>query len=68
MDHWRGLQIQDILEVRYEDLIENQQTVTQMITSFAGLAWDPAFLDFQNAPNIVPTGTYTIFKTHISHC
>jgi hypothetical protein len=56
--HWQTLQLQNILEVRYEDLIDNQETVTQMIMSFAGFAWDPAFLEFHEAPNIVQSSKF----------
>ncbi len=53
VEHWGTLQLQDILEVRYEDLIYNQETVTKMITSFIGFSWDPAFLEFQRGSHLV---------------
>ncbi len=53
VEHWGTLQLQNILEVRYEDLIHNQETVTKMITSFIGFSWDPAFLEFQRGPHLV---------------
>lgn len=44
--HWLEVFPDRILEVIYEDLVENPADKTQEIAEFCGLAWQPACLDF----------------------
>jgi hypothetical protein len=46
MDHWRRVIEGPILDVRYEELIANQEQVSRQVIEFAGLDWDDACLRF----------------------
>ena len=47
--HWRAVLPADrFLELRYEDLVADQEGQTRRLLAFCGLDWDPACLDFQN--------------------
>jgi len=50
MAHWRAVLPGAFLEVRYEDLIANQEPVTRELLAFCGLPWDEACLRFQENP------------------
>ncbi len=57
MAHWaRVLPIQ-MLEVGYEDLVENQEEMSRKMIEFCGLAWDPRCLDFHNTTRPVHTAS-----------
>lgn len=46
MDHWRQVLPGRIHEVRYEDLVADQEGVTRRMLDFIGLDWHPACLEF----------------------
>jgi tetratricopeptide (TPR) repeat protein len=49
MGHWRQALPRDrFTEVKYEDLIADQEGETRRLLEFCGLDWDPACLDFQD--------------------
>lgn len=55
-DHWRRtLPADRFLELRYEDLIADQEGQTRRLVDFVGLEWDPRCLDFHRQPGIVAT-------------
>jgi tetratricopeptide (TPR) repeat protein len=45
MRHWRAVLPNPILEVRYEDLVAEPETVARALLAFAGLDWQPGCLD-----------------------
>ncbi len=55
MAHWRQVLPVPIHEVRYEDLIANQEKVTRSLVSFCGLDWSPRCLAFYDNPRAVRT-------------
>lgn len=44
MEHWRDALPGRMLEIDYEDLVENQEQVTRRLIDFVGLPWDDACL------------------------
>jgi tetratricopeptide (TPR) repeat protein len=54
MDHWRRVGI-PMLEVDYEDLVENQEAVSRKIIAYCGLPWDDRCLRFHESGRQVIT-------------
>ncbi|MHC4081337.1 MAG: tetratricopeptide repeat-containing sulfotransferase family protein [Planctomycetota bacterium] len=54
MDHWRRIGI-PMLEVDYEDLVENQERVSRKIIEYCGLPWDERCLRFHESGRQVIT-------------
>ena len=54
MPHW-AVSEDDVLELSYEGLLNDQAGVTRRLLDFCGLNWDPACLDFTSNPR--PVGT-----------
>ena len=47
MEHWRAtIPNQSILDVPYEELIDDQEAWSRRMLAFVGLPWDPRCLDF----------------------
>lgn len=57
MTHWREVCPGRILEVGYEDLVENQEAMSRRIIEFCGLSWDEACLRFEENPSAVATAS-----------
>jgi tetratricopeptide (TPR) repeat protein len=58
MTHWRGLLPADaMLEVRYEELVEDFAAQARRIVLYCGLAWDDACLAFHAAARPVRTSS-----------
>jgi hypothetical protein len=57
MAHWREVLPTKILEVRYEDLVENQERVSRELIEFCGLEWDDRCLDFHRNDRAVKTAS-----------
>jgi len=58
MAHWRRVLPEGaMLEVQYEDVVANVATEARRITSFCGLKWDPACLDFHKNGRYVATAS-----------
>ena len=55
MAHWHASMPGRILEVRYEELVDNQETVTRELLAWCGLGWEDACLRFQD--NDAPVAT-----------
>ena len=58
MAHWRSVLKIPMLELRYEDLIANQEAVTRELIDFCGLPWDERCLQFHESRRIVATPSY----------
>ncbi len=54
MAHW-AVDKEDVFELSYEALLEDQAGVTRQLLDFCGLDWDPACLDFTRNPRAVGT-------------
>ena len=58
MDHWRAvLPAGTILEVQYEDVVENQEAQARRIINFCDLSWDNACIDFYKNQRSVGTAS-----------
>ncbi|MFQ5643501.1 MAG: sulfotransferase [Thiogranum sp.] len=57
MKHWRDVLDIEILEVDYEELVNNLESVCREIIAFCGLEWNPACLEFHNNSRIVVTAS-----------
>jgi tetratricopeptide (TPR) repeat protein len=56
MEHWRKvLPNSQFLEVDYEDLVQNRESVTRRIVEFCGLDWSDACLHHESNPRVVAT-------------
>ncbi|HWT14303.1 MAG TPA: sulfotransferase [Patescibacteria group bacterium] len=55
MRHWQSLFPGRIHEVRYEDLVSDQEATTRALLAACGLDWDPACLSFER--NEAPVAT-----------
>lgn len=58
MDHWRSVLGDRLVEVRYEDLVQNRELETRRLVQACGLDWDDACLeDRQNDRDFVHTAS-----------
>jgi tetratricopeptide (TPR) repeat protein len=58
IDHWRGVLPPDVLlEVRYEDIIDDLEGQARRILAHCGLSWEETCLDFQQARRSVLTAS-----------
>jgi hypothetical protein len=58
MAYWKSvLPADSILDVQYEQLIEDPETQSRRIIEHCGLAWDPACLEFNRAERAVNTAS-----------
>jgi tetratricopeptide (TPR) repeat protein len=56
-DEWQSRFPDRIISVNYEDLTRNQETHSRRLVAHAGLDWDDACLNFQQAGNVVRTAS-----------
>ena len=72
MDHWRGLLPSDrLLEVAYEDLVDDLPAQARRLIGFLGLDWDDACLDFHRTSRAVRTASVNqvrqpIYRTSVA--
>jgi tetratricopeptide (TPR) repeat protein len=57
MDHWRKVLPKPILEVQYEELVENQEKISRKILQFCGLEWDDRCLEFHKNERPIRTAS-----------
>ena len=57
MAHWKSLYAEDILDVKYDDLVKDPRSVVQQLLSFAGLHWDERCLSVPRAGRAVKTAS-----------
>lgn len=57
MEHWKSVLPLSILDVRYEDMIDDQEAASRRIMDFLGLGWDEACLDFHTSNRVVLTAS-----------
>ena len=58
MAHWRETLDITLLEVNYEDLVADQETVTRRMLEFCGLPWAEQCLKFYDSGRAVTTASY----------
>jgi hypothetical protein len=57
MKHWRDVLPAPIFELRYEDMIMNQERTTRDLLDFCGLPWDPQCERFFETERAVRTAS-----------
>jgi hypothetical protein len=57
MAHWHQVVDIPILDVQYEELIDDQEAITRQIIEFCGLEWDDASLRFHENTRLVNTAS-----------
>ncbi|MEH6591119.1 MAG: sulfotransferase [Halioglobus sp.] len=57
MSYWKDLFPEKIMIVHYEDLVNQQETMTRSILGFCNLEWDEACLNFNHHIDIVRTSS-----------
>lgn len=72
MDHWRSVLPLSILDVAYEDVIDDQEGQSRRILDFCDLKWDPSVLDFHKTERAVQTASLwqvrqPIFTSALKH-
>jgi tetratricopeptide (TPR) repeat protein len=70
MDHWRTVLGEAMLEVRYEDVVDDFETQARRIIAHCGLEWDDACLQFHKTERKVKTASATqvrqpIYRTSV---
>jgi tetratricopeptide (TPR) repeat protein len=58
MSHWKRVLPLPVLEVRYENLVADQEGVTRRMLEFCGLEWDAGCLRYYNSRRLVHTASY----------
>lgn len=58
MSHWKSVLDIPILDIQYEDLVEDQEKTSKKLLEFCQLEWDPSVLNFHNAERKVATASY----------
>ncbi len=57
LQHWQELFPGEILEVRYEDIVENTEAQTRQMLDYIGVEWEPGVLDFNKLERPVKTAS-----------
>ena len=65
MDHWHRVLPQQILEVHYEALVENQKEESHRIIEFCDLPWDDCCLEFHKNDRAVLTASLSQVRRNI---
>ena len=58
MDHWKNVIQIPMFEVKYEDLIADQEKISREIIEFCDLEWDKNCLNFHETKRTVATPSY----------
>jgi tetratricopeptide (TPR) repeat protein len=59
MAHWRGVLSIDFLDLRYEELVADQEGMTRRLLDFVGVGWDEQVMDFDKTERAVRTASVT---------
>ena len=57
MEHWRTTLTGFVYDLRYEQLLHDQETETRNLLRFCGLEWNSACLDFHRTERPVQTAS-----------
>jgi tetratricopeptide (TPR) repeat protein len=66
MDHWRRVMPIEIHDVCYEQLVEDQETVTRKLVGWCGLEWDDRCLSFWKTRRVVRTASTVQVRKPVS--
>ena len=53
MEHWHHTLSLPVLEVQYEELVHDQETISRQMIEFCGLEWDDSCLQFNRLKRVV---------------
>ena len=59
MAHWKNVLDIPMIEIDYEDMVEDQEVTVRRVLEFCGLDWDPACLEFHKSGRRVNTASYS---------
>jgi len=59
MDHWHATLPDSLMEVRYEDMLDDLEGTSRKVLNFIGLPWDDKCLEFYNTRRTVMTASKT---------
>lgn len=65
MEYWRSIVPDHLLEINYEDMVENQEAVSKKLINWIGLEWDTSCLKFYESDRIVRTASITQVRSPI---
>ena len=51
MAHWSGMHTPNILDLSYENLVQNPEHYAKQMVEFCGFTWDDSYLDFHKTVN-----------------
>lgn len=57
MDHWHRVFPGEILEINYEDVIEDLEASARAMLTYIGVDWQPQVLDFNTVDRVVKTAS-----------
>ncbi len=57
MEHWHRIFPNQILDIRYEDLVQDPETVSRELLQHCGVQWQPQVLDYQKFERPVNTAS-----------
>src|SRR5262249_27656461 len=66
MAHWQQVLPLQIHEVRYEELVHNQEAVTRKLLAYCGLDWDERCLAFFQTRRVVRTASSVQVRRPVS--
>ncbi len=58
MQHWKNVLDIPIIEVEYNDMVDDLEGQARRLIAFCELDWDPACLDFHNSKRVMHTASY----------
>ena len=57
MKHWHEVLDIPVMDIQYEDLVNDQEAWSRKLIDFCGLEWDDACLDFHKSKRVVNTAS-----------
>jgi hypothetical protein len=67
MAHWRKVLHLPLLEVRYEDLVADQERISRTLIEFCGLEWDSRCMQFHDSRRFVETASHDQVNRPLCH-
>ena len=65
MSHWKQVVDLPLLEVKYENMVTDQERTSRSLVEFTGLDWDERCLQFHETKRTVATASYDQVRTPI---
>ncbi len=57
MDHWHKVMPGEILDLQYEEMIQDNETQSRRLLKHCGVEWDDACLNFHETQRVVRTAS-----------